>query len=143
MPYLGSFIGFALGVVAAGGLLWVAFGLGTKPSHLNVLLLIAGALIGWAVGILITPISAQEAVQFSEFGKALSTFISGYLVAKLDKLFETSVSGNVSEMSIGRVALFASGSGKRSVVAFDGRAGPPRLHVEFVTETPLCPSDRR
>jgi hypothetical protein len=41
------------------------------------------------------------------------------------------------------LALFASGSGKRSVVAFDGRAGPPRLHVEFVTETPLCPSDRR
>jgi hypothetical protein len=114
MPYLGSYIGFALGVVAAGGLLWVAFGLGTKPSHLNVLLLIAGALIGWAGGILI--------IQFSEFGKALSTFISGYLVAKLDKLFETSVSGNVSEMSIGRVALFASGIALGGLLTFIWRA---------------------
>jgi hypothetical protein len=39
------------------------------------------------------------------------------------------------------LALFASGTGKRSVVAFDGRAGPPLLHVDFVTESPICPSD--
>jgi hypothetical protein len=39
------------------------------------------------------------------------------------------------------LALFASGIGKRSVVAFDGRAGAPRLHVDFVTAAPLCPSD--
>jgi hypothetical protein len=39
------------------------------------------------------------------------------------------------------LALFANGTGKRSVVAFDGRAGPPRLHVDFVTASPMCPSD--
>jgi hypothetical protein len=39
------------------------------------------------------------------------------------------------------LVLLASGTGKRSVVAFDRRAGPPRLHVDFLTSTPLCPSD--
>lgn len=39
------------------------------------------------------------------------------------------------------IALLASGTGKRSAVAFDGQAGAPRLVVDFVTWTPLCESD--
>jgi hypothetical protein len=39
------------------------------------------------------------------------------------------------------LALFASGTGKRSVVAFEGPAGPPRLVVDFVTSAPMCEND--
>jgi len=36
------------------------------------------------------------------------------------------------------LALFVTGTGKRSVVAFDGGAGGATLHVEFATQTPVC-----
>src|ERR1700756_790856 len=75
-------IGTAIGILAIGGLLWIA-AKADAPVTLNFLLVIFGGATGWALGILLTPANPQEKAMFSEFGKALSAFFSGYVVAKL------------------------------------------------------------
>jgi hypothetical protein len=111
-----------LGGIAAIVLIWAAYGLDSPPK-LNIVLLISGGLIGWVVGILITP-SGSEKAKFSEFGTALSTFVTGYLVAKLDKLFDLSTqdAANVNAMAVGRVLLFASGFALGALFTFIWRA---------------------
>src|SRR5262245_19806731 len=108
-PQYGVLIGNLLGLAAAVVLIWAALGIGSSP-RLNILLLIGGGLIGWICGILMSPVTRGERTQFSEYGKALATFATGYLVAKLDKLFDLSVqdAGDVTEVFIGRIAMFAS-----------------------------------
>ena len=118
----GPWIGYVLGGIAALVLAWAAFRL-DSPPHLNIVLLVSGGLIGWIVGILITP-AANEQAKFSEFGTALSTFVTGYLVAKLDKLFDLSTqdAANVNAVSIGRVLLFVSGFALGALFTFIWRA---------------------
>jgi hypothetical protein len=109
---LGPWIGYGLALFAAAAIVWAAWGLGegTSPRRLNLLLAIAGGLIGWVVGILITPLSPGEQTQFSDYGKALSTFVTGYLVAKLDRLFDISIkeTASVNEVFLARIMIFAS-----------------------------------
>jgi hypothetical protein len=107
---IGPWIGYALGALAALALLWASFEFASADSRLNVVLLISGGLIGWVVGMLMTP-WAGEKDQFSVYGTALATFVGGYLVAKLDKVFELSFRerGDVDAGFIGRLLLFVSG----------------------------------
>lgn len=106
---IGVWIGNLLGLIVTIALVWAAWGIGTSP-RLNILLLIGGGLTGWVCGILITPLTKGEKTKFSEYGKALATVATGYGVAKLDKVFELSVreAGDISEVLIGRIAMFAS-----------------------------------
>src|SRR6516164_10178858 len=53
---------------------------------INLVILIAGGLVGWVVGMLITPVSPKEQAVFSDTGRALSIFVAGYLVAKIDRI---------------------------------------------------------
>lgn len=75
-------VGIAVGVLAVAGLLWIAAKAGTSIT-LNYLLVIFGGATGWAMGILLTPANTEEKTMFSEYGKALSAFFSGYVLAKL------------------------------------------------------------
>jgi hypothetical protein len=110
MEKWGPLIGYGLGlavVLPAIGL--GVFTQGTSRS-LNLLIVIAGGLVGWIVGMLMAPVSASEAKHFPEYGTAVSTFAAGYLVAKADKLFDlyfkdaTVITGPL----IGRLAMFVS-----------------------------------
>src|SRR5882757_4053511 len=56
---------------------------GWEQWRITLPLFVTGLLIGWIVGILMSPVSPHETEQFSEYGKAISTFIAGFLVAKL------------------------------------------------------------
>ena len=119
----GPWIGYVIGGLAAIALIWAAFGL-DSPPRLNIVLLISGGLIGWIVGVLMTPGSADEKAKFSEYATALSTFVTGYLVAKLDRLFDLSTqdAANVNAMSVGRILLFASGFALGALFTFIWRA---------------------
>jgi len=75
--------GFAVGVLAVGGLLWIALAT-PPPITLNLALVICGGGAGWALGILVSPYSGEEST-FSEYGKAISTFLSGFVLAKLSQ----------------------------------------------------------
>src|SRR5262245_24059073 len=106
----GPFIGYGLGILAALGLLWASLAFGSPDSRFNIVLLISGGLIGWLIGILMTP-GPSEKERFTAYGVALATFASGYLVAKIDRLIELSFQQreDIDAGVIGRLLLFVSG----------------------------------
>jgi hypothetical protein len=59
---------------------------------------------------LITPVSPKEPAVFSDAGKALSTFVAGYLVAKIDRIFDIAMKqdGNANGLFVGRLLMFVS-----------------------------------
>ena len=81
-----------------------------SPRQLNLVILISGGLVGWVVGMLITPVSPKDQAVFSETGKALSTFVMGYLVAKIDRIFDVAMKKdeNVNALFVGRLLMFVS-----------------------------------
>ena len=102
----GAIIGYFLGGIATCFLLWSCFSIGTSPQ-INILFLFCGGLIGWILGILVTPNSDDEKSRFSEFGKAIATFITGFFLAKLEKIFDLAIQdqNDISEVFIGRSLL--------------------------------------
>ena len=75
-------------------------------------LMITGGLFGWTVGILLTPVSPNERKRFSEYGKAITTFLSGYVVARADKFFNSATAdvATVTTLLANRLFLFVSAS---------------------------------
>lgn len=111
---LGLWIGFSFAGLCVLGIIYAALAMkapaDVSPRQLNLVILIAGGLVGWVVGMLITPISPKEQAVFSDAGKALSTFVAGYLVAKIDRLFDiaTKQNENVNGLLVGRLLMFVS-----------------------------------
>jgi len=113
--------GYVLGALVLIALVGACFRIGTS-YWLNILLLLFGALLGWVTGILATPLGSAEQSQFSTYAAAISTFISGFLVAKLDKLFELSVTKEaLTEVLLGRALIFASAFLLGALFTFIGR----------------------
>jgi hypothetical protein len=114
MSNLGIWIGFSFAVLCVLGILYAALATKTpadvSPRQLNLVILIAGALVGWVVGMLITPVSPKDQAVFSDTGRALSTFVAGYLVAKIDRLFDIAMKkdDNVNGLLVGRLLMFVS-----------------------------------
>lgn len=107
----GSMIGYALAfVVVVPTIVWGIFYQGDS-ANLNALLVVAGTLVGWIVGMLMAPVSPGETKRFPEYGKAISTFAGGYLVGKVDKLFDLYFKDGsaINELLVGRAALIVIG----------------------------------
>ena len=106
MRQKGAFIGYALCIAIFVCLGWVCFSFGRSPQ-LNILFLFSGSSIGWILGILMTPTSADEKQKFSEYGKTIASFITGFLLAKLEKIFELIVQerGDLSDVFVVRSIL--------------------------------------
>ena len=107
--WIGPWIGYLLAFGALALIVWAAGRQGAS-APLSIQIIVAGALIGWVVGILVTPLSPGEKSRFSEYGTAISTFITGYLVAKIDRVFDLSIKdrADINELLIGRVLMFVS-----------------------------------
>jgi len=75
----------------------------------NLLVALLGGLCGWILGIVFTPYSESEALQFTAISTAVSAFLSGYVVSKVDRFLErTLFSANEgTNDSWARVGLFA------------------------------------
>lgn len=58
-------------------------------AWLNLLLLLFGLLLGWITGMLASPLNSHEMKRFATFAAGISSFLSGFVVAKIDKIFET------------------------------------------------------
>lgn len=135
----GAFIGYALCITVFVCLGWVCFSFGSSPQ-LNTLFLFSGSSIGWILGIFMTPTSADEKAKFSEYGKTIASFITGFLLAKLEKIFELIVQerGDLSDVFVVRSLLliisFALGILCtfiwRSYVASDGSKVLPTVTTE-------------
>lgn len=68
-----------------------------------------GVLAGWLVGTLSSPTDKKEEVIFAKYAALVSSFISGYLISKIDKLV-TNISSQVlvSEVYGLRTMVFLS-----------------------------------
>jgi hypothetical protein len=75
-------------MVAVMVLAWI-FSTEQTERILTLSLLIACGLIGWSLGTALTPDTRDEARRFSRMGRAISLFLSGYLVSKLDRVIES------------------------------------------------------
>ena len=80
--------GYFLGSLAFAVCIYAAWTVGTRPM-LQVLICIFGGVLGWVVGILITPLNEGEKKQFSDYAKAVSALISGYVLGKLESFFQS------------------------------------------------------
>ncbi|HEX7928445.1 MAG TPA: hypothetical protein VF678_12700 [bacterium] len=55
---------------------------------LNFTVLASTASAGWLIGVFLSPYGKTEATKFPVYAGAVSTFASGYLVSKVDRLLE-------------------------------------------------------
>jgi hypothetical protein len=110
-----------MGLAALLALIAACFNVGSD-KWINMLLLIFGGLLGWVTGILATPLDSDEKSQFSTYAAAISTFLSGFLVAKLDKLFDMATEGGtLTSQSIGSALIFGSSVVLGALFTFVGR----------------------
>ena len=74
---------FLAGAFAVGYL--IAYCWKPDPPYLMLLALLGG-ISGFILGIVAAPLTKKEAARFSEVGKVVSTFLSGYILSKLDPI---------------------------------------------------------
>jgi hypothetical protein len=58
---------------------------------LNLAFVVLGLALGWVPGAFLTPRDAVEDTKFKQSARALSVFVSGYLVAKIGKLVDATL----------------------------------------------------
>ena len=74
-----------------GAIVWASWQLGNNNARaftLNILVCLLGAALGWAAGILATPIAEDDTTHFAKLTQIISAFLSGYMVSKLDRFLE-------------------------------------------------------
>jgi len=59
------------------------------------MLLLTGAIVGWTIGILLTPGKGEEVI-FGTYIATLGTFVSGYGMAKVDSIFDKKVQADTN-----------------------------------------------
>ena len=100
-------IGILLGAIFYAACLVIALFL--ERWWLNVLLCMLGGVLGWFVGILGSPASRVQSTRFLEYRRALSAFVSGFVLARLDVLVSRTDFDKVGDpyLLLARVLLFA------------------------------------
>jgi hypothetical protein len=85
-----------------------------QDVYLNLSFIVFGISVGWLVGIFIAPYTGAERTRFSEYAGAISTFISGYLVGKIDRLithaFDPAVFTTMPRVYVFRISSFVVAS---------------------------------
>src|SRR6266496_4443122 len=91
-------IGYLLGSVFLVTILCFAI----RSGRLEVMLCLSGGIAGWLAGILATPQDDEEAKVFPEYAKGIAAFLSGFVVARADKLAgEPRLTNNLVQQEIG------------------------------------------
>ena len=142
-------IGYALGGLAWLTCFLVASELGRAADSsavwINVLICLFGSIVGWWVGFLMSPDPTEQG-QFSSFRKAASAFLSGFVLAKIDILFQGAVAENLTNtpLFMGRIGLFTTTAmicAQFTYVARHdlGMYGVGHYAPEGITDTPIAP----
>jgi hypothetical protein len=99
-----------ISVVVSIVLLILCFKMVATPQdgYLNLAIILASICVGWLLGTFISPESNTEETRFSAYGKAVSAFVSGYLISKLDKVVEMILSPGTLAVPIASFRLAGS-----------------------------------
>jgi hypothetical protein len=106
----GILFGYVLGGLMYIACFVIAFRMRPDEWWLNLLLCFFGGIVGWSVGVLLSPMTPSQKHAFAGYGKALSAFVSGFIVAKLEVLLKP-FGGTIdvhNVVFIGRVLLFGT-----------------------------------
>jgi hypothetical protein len=115
-----NLMALALGAV----IVWLAYNINPPTFHRNILVCLLGGLIGWVIGILATPLTKTESARFITLGQAISAFVSGYLISKLDRFLEGALylkNGDLVHTGWERVGLFAASLLLMTIIVFLNR----------------------
>ena len=101
-------IGYIVGALFYITCIVIAFKMNAE-WWLNLLPCMLGGVIGWCVGMFLSPLTRHETIQFSAYGKAVSAFVTGFVIAKLEILLPGSLTAQVvaTPAFLGRLFLFA------------------------------------
>lgn len=77
----GTLFGYLLGALGVVLCFQIAFD-NAAETNIIVLVTLLGGVVGWITGILITPQSNRQMFTFNEYGKAISAFFTGFVLAK-------------------------------------------------------------
>lgn len=99
-------------------------GLPDQSYNTNFLICLLGTLIGWGIGILATPLDNAETARFVTLGQAVSAFLSGYVVSKLDRFLEGALFSKegVQLVAWQRLGLFAASLLTSLIISFVWRS---------------------
>lgn len=106
----GISIGYIFGLLVYITCFVIAVFMRPQEWWLNLLLCFFGGLVGWSVGVLLSPMTASQKETYAGYGKALSAFVSGFVVAKLEALLKT-IGGTpalYNPLLIGRLLIFGT-----------------------------------
>src|SRR5258708_22107799 len=84
----GIVFGYILGALMYIACFVIAFRMRPEEWWLNLLLCFFGGIAGWSLGVLLSPMTPSQKKTFAGYGKALSAFVSGFVIAKLDVLLK-------------------------------------------------------
>jgi|SRR6516164_4639437 hypothetical protein len=99
-----------ISVIVSAILVFLCFRMvaGPQDGYLNLAIVLASVCSGWLLGTFISPESSSEQSRFITYGKAVSAFVSGYLVSKLDKVIETILSPQTLAIPVAAFRLSAA-----------------------------------
>jgi hypothetical protein len=102
--------GYVLGGVAFF-LCLIAAAIVPPDRWLQIVLCLFGGVVGWVIGIGSTPLDEKEGELFTDFAKAASAFVSGFVIAKLGVIGDAladKVKGTGGEVLLFRTLLFGT-----------------------------------
>lgn len=93
-----------------------------RGSWLNTLTVLSGGVFGWTTGILFSPKTKTEDTKFPVFRASVATFVAGFVVAKIDQVYDAHFqNGVMSEQFLIGVLLFSTAFGIGLLFTFVGR----------------------
>ena len=103
-------VALVITVIVSGVLVFLCFKIVATPQdgYLNLAIVLASVCVGWLLGTFVSPETGSEQSRFMTYGKAVSAFISGYLVSKLDKVVEMILSPQTLAVPVASFRLAAS-----------------------------------
>lgn len=108
----------------------------TRGAWIAVIILTFGIACGWLAGTVSSPNASSEWARFSSFGKAIGTFLSGYVLSKADPLITQALTlstWRTHEEAAFRVLVWVTGFVMSTMVTYAMRVSllPPSTEDEL------------
>ena len=135
--------GYVLGGLAYAACFFIAARI--PAWWLNIPICLFGGILGWCIGMLVSPLNPEERREFTDYGKAVSAFVGGFVIAKFDFAYAGATTKVLlaDPTNVGRLLLFGTSLCLGFQFTFVGRryfrrTEQPRGSGETTAMYPLC-----